>query len=611
MAGEEPIAAHLQSAAELNGLAIKLYRAGQTAAAIETWRRALEMAPDLAEVAGNLGVALQELGLSAEAEAAHRRSVALKPSDPDAWYNFGLALHAAGAGADALAAYERGLALDSRHVGALYNSGLLLKDLGRLDEAIARHRRVLALDPTHLLAREELMFELRQACDWRDLAAIEEAAHEEGGRALAAGRPIAAPFLLVTRSSDAPAHLRNAQLWALRRFARIEPMSAVPRTPDRGGRITVGYLSSDFHDHATAHLLGRLFALHDRDRFRIHAYSYGPDDGSAWRQRLVGDCDAFVGLEGLGDAAAAQRIRDDGVDILVDLKGWTQGSRLGICARRPAPLQVAYLGFPGTSGVPFIDYAIVDRVVAPPGDDAVFSEKLVRMPHSYQVNETASQISADGPTRAEVALPGRGIVFASFNQPYKIEPELFDVWAHVLAELSGAVLWLLDTGELARANLRREAAARGIDPGRLVFAPRWPKDRHLARLPLADMVLDTRMCCGHTSTSDALSVGVPVIGFRGAHFASRVTASCLAAVGAPELANNDLAGYERQALALARDPDALRALRARLSANRLTHPLFDTAGFARDLERAYGEMWRLWLAGEPPRALTLTGAAAG
>jgi predicted O-linked N-acetylglucosamine transferase (SPINDLY family) len=604
MAADEPQAARPETAAEFNRLAIASYRAGDLDAAVLAWRRALEITPDLAEVAGNLGVALTDLRRYAEAEAAHRRSIALNPAAPDAWYNLGRTLHAAGTKADAVGAYEQALVLDPRHSGALYNLGLLLKELDRLAESIQRHRSVLEIEPRHALAREQLLFELRQACEWRDLQAIERAAQADADRALAEGRPAASPFLLITRSSESALHLRNARLWSAQRLRHTAPMPPVRRPPRPDGRITVGYLSADFHDHATAHLLGRLFALHDRTRVRVHAYSYGPDDGSMWRRRIVAACDAFVHLEDVDDAEAARRIRADEVDILVDLKGWTEHSRLGICARRPAPVQATYLGFPGTTGAACFDYAIVDSVVAPPGDEAFFSEQLVRLPHAYQVNGSPLPAAAPGLTRAEAGLPETGFVFASFNQPYKIEPALFDAWMRILAHARGSVLWILAANDLSAANLRREAAARGVSPARLIFARRWPKDRHLARLPLADAVLDTRICCGHTSTSDALSVGVPVIGFCGEHFASRVSASCLTAIGAQELITPDLAAYEALALRLARDPPALAALKAKLAANRMTQPLFDTPRFARDLERAYAEMWRLYQAGEAPRPIT-------
>ncbi len=591
-----------ESAIAFNNLGVALQLTGRLDEAAAACTRALELDPNLAEAAGNLGVALKELGRYGEAEAAHRRSVALKPESPDAWYNLGGTLQLAGRSVDAIAAYERVLALNPRHVATLYNLGFLLKDIGRLGEAIALHRQAIEIDPGYALAREQLLFELRHACDWRDLGALDAAAN----RALAGGKSVAPPFILTVRCTDMALLLRNAVAWSAGQFRGVVPFQHEPAVPlsDRQP-LTVGYLSADFHDHATAHLLGPLFKLHDRTRFRIHAYSYGPDDGSAWRRRLIEDSDAFVHLEALDDEAAARRIREDGVDILVDLKGWTQGSRLGICARRPALVQATYLGFPGTSGAAFLDYAIVDSIVAPPGEDNGFSEKLVRMPHSYQVNDSDPPAAREALSRHDVGLPETGVVFASFNQPYKVEAPVFAVWMNVLKRVPEAVLWQLQGHELAAENLRRAAAAQGVDPARLIFAPMWPKDRHLARLRLADIALDTRTYCGHTSTSDALSVGLPVVAMRGVHFASRVSESCLRAIGAAELVTADPAAYEELAVRLAGDPAALAALKAKLAANRRTHPLFDTRRFARALERAYEEMWRIRCAGEVPRAITI------
>lgn len=588
-------------AVAFSNLGVALLQVGHFDEAIGACRRALELDPAFALAAGNLGTALRELGRFDEAEAVHRRAVELKPDDPDGWFRLGGTLQLAGKRGDAVEAYQRVVALDPRHAGTLYNFGFLLKDLGHLGDAIAMHREVLRIDPENHLAREQLLFEMRHACEWRDVAPIRGAAD----RAVAEGRFAAPPFIMLARAAPKELHRPNAVAWSAQQLRNVPRYTHDPRARAQKAPLVIGYLSFDFRDHPMAHLIGRLFGLHDRASVRVHAYSYGPDDGSAWRRRLVEGCDEFVRLEQLDDVQAAQRIHDDGCDILIDLAGWTQGSRLGICARRPAPVQMTYLGLPSTTGAACFDYVLVDSVLAPPGDEGLFSEALVRMPHSYLVTDAEPEVAPDRFSRRELGLPETGIVFASFNQPYKIEPEMFDVWARILAQVPGSVLWQLSGNDLAHENLRREAAARGIDPGRLIFAPMWPKARHLARLQAADMVLDTRSYCGHTSTSDALSVGVPVIAGRGEHFASRVSASCLAALGVPELITADLAAYEALALRLAREPATLAALKAELAANRRTYPLFDTARFTRDVERAYAEMWRRYQAGEAPRALTL------
>ncbi len=370
--------------------------------------------------------------------------------------------------------------------------------------------------------------------------------------------------------------------------------------------LRIGYLSSDFQDHATAHLMLGLFGAHDRTKVSVHAYSCGDDDGSAYRARVVDDCDAFVDLAGVDTIAAARRIHDDGIDILVDLKGYTRRHRLDIAALRPATVQVAWLGFPGTSGADFFDYIVTDDIVTPPEDAGAYSEAFAVMPHCYQVNNRAQSI-AEGPmSRSDVGLPEDAVVLASFNNTYKLEPVMFAAWMELLRELPNAVLWLLPNNPLAIENLRREALDAGVEPDRPVFADMLPKAEHLKRAGLADLALDTRIYNGHTTTSDMLWAGVPVVTLRGAHFASRVSASLLTAFGLGELITETIDDYKVLAGELARSPDRLSDLRTRVARPRVESPLFDTGCFARDLETAFAEMWRRYENGETPKRLAVS-----
>ncbi|TAN54930.1 MAG: hypothetical protein EPN20_20950, partial [Magnetospirillum sp.] len=344
---------------------------------------------------------------------------------------------------------------------------------------------------------------------------------------------------------------------------------------------------------------------HDRDRFRITAYSCGEDDGSAMRRRLEGAFDRFVDLCPVDDAEAVRRIHGDEVDILVDLTGYTTGTRTAILAARPAPVQVNYLGFPGTMGADFIDYIIVDSIVAPPDQQPNFAERLVRLPHSYQANDTRRPIAAQRPSRSECGLPERGFVFCCFNNTFKITPILFDVWMRLLAMVPGSVLWLFQANDKVGDRLKAEAARRGVDPARLIFAARRDLPDHLARHDCADLFLDTLPYNAHTTASDALWAGLPVLTCRGGTFAGRVAASLLSAVGLPELITESREEYESLALALARDPARLAALRQKLRQNRHAAPLFDSAGFTRDLEAAYSRMWDTWCAGRCPEAFAV------
>ena len=368
-----------------------------------------------------------------------------------------------------------------------------------------------------------------------------------------------------------------------------------------GGRIRLGYLSNDFHQHATALLLVETLEAHDRGRFELHAYSYGADDGQGMRQRLQACFDGFHDIAALDDAAAARAIHADGIQILVDLKGYTAATRTALLAYRPAPLQVSYLGYPGTLGGGFSDYLISDAFITPPAAAADYSEALACLPHSYQPHGRHANAAAS-PSRAAAGLPDAGLVFCCFNQAWKFTPAVFHLWCGLLAQVPGSVLWLLQD-DRAEGNLRREAMARGVAPHRLVFAPALPQAAHLARLALADLVLDTAPYNAHTTASDALWAGVPLVTCAGDTFAGRVAGSLLHAVGLPQLVTHSLAAYADLALALAEDAPQRAALRAHLRVWRGTAPLFDVDGYTRALEGLFQQMWQRHAAGLRPAAL--------
>ena len=478
---------------------------------------------------------------------------------------------------------------------------------GAWEEALGAYRRARALEPDHPQANAGCLSALEHLCCWDGLDRIRRSVRKATEIALERGElPAENPFDAISRDMDAMHHLAIARAYS-RAIAQSvdrfrESVADLPRSSG-DGRIAVGYLSGDFRDHAISHLIGGLFAHHDRARFRVHAYSTGSDDGSTFRRQVAEGCDAFVDLQKAGPVEAARRIRGDGIDILVDLNGHTASGRLDILALRPAPVQVTYLGFPGTSGADFIDYVIADSVVAPPQRDGAFSEAVVRLPGTYQANGP-QPVSGDRPTRRDCGLPEEAFVFASFCAPYKIEPGIFDLWAEILRAVDGSVLWLFRGNGAVEENLRHEAAVRGLGPERLVFADRLPKDRHLARVGLADLALDTRIYGGHTTTSDMIRAGVPVVALRGGHFASRVGAGLLEACGLGDLVAEDASEYVDMAVRLARDPAVLAAVRDRVTAAR-DGTLFDTAAFARRLERAFEAMWNRHRTGEAPESLAI------
>jgi protein O-GlcNAc transferase len=572
---------------------VVLQQQGRLDDAIAAYRQAIARKPDYVEAVTNAGIVLQELGRLDEAATAFRQAVKLRPASPEPHNNLGIALLACGQAADAVTAFQRALALKPDYPEAFYNMGNAWRELGKPEGAIAAYQQALRLRPDDADAFGQLVYQRWRACDWADY----DAGQQKLLDLVRQGARIPPFFLLATPASPAD-QLAGARRW-IEPLGRSAHPSPAHRPSPQGERIRLGYLSADFHQHATAYLTAKLFERHDRSCFEVVAYSYGPDDAGPMRQRLMDGFDRFVDVRPLSHGQAAARIHADAIDILVDLKGHTLNARTAILAGRPAPVQVNYLGYPGTMGADFIDYIVVDRFVAPHGQQAFFSEKLVELTGCYQPNDTKRAIVA-APSRRDCGLPPDGFVFCCFNNSYKIAPAFFDIWMRLLRQVPGSVLWLLESNPLARRNLRREAETRGVDPVRLVFAPIKPIAEHLARHRHADLFLDTLPCNAHTTASDALWAGLPVLTCAGETFAGRVAASLLAAVGLPELIATSLETYEQLALDLARSPQLLRDLRDRLKANRDTSALFDLPAYVRNIEAAYARMWEIWCAGEKP-----------
>jgi len=575
---------------------VVLAQQGRLDDAVDAYGQAVALRPDYLEAATNAGIALQELGRLDEAAAAFEHAAKLRPHAPEPCNNLGIALLARGQPAEAVTAFQRALALKPDYAQAFYNLGNAWRELGKPEGAIAAYGQALRLRPDDAEAFSQLVYQRWRACDWSDYAAGQQKLRD-----LVRQSARVPPFFLLATDASPAEQLMCARRW-VEPFARAAP-PALPVHAPRQERIRLGYLSADFQQHATAHLAAELFERHDRARFEILAYSYGLDDAGPMRQRLERAFDRFIDIRPLSHLQAAQRIHADTVDILIDLKGHTLNARTATLAARPAPVQVNYLGYPGTMGAEFIDYVIVDGVVVPPGEQTYFAEKLVTLPGCYQPN--AARLAAAAPSRRDCGLPADAFVFCCFNNSYKITPAFFDIWARLLKRAPGAVLWLLESNDLARRNLRREAEQRGIDPDRLVFAPVAPIAEHLARHRHADLFLDTLPCNAHTTASDALWAGLPVITCPGATFAGRVAASAVAAAGLPELIAPSLEAYERLAVDLARTPARLRELRERLEKNRATAPLFDIAGYTRNLETAYARMWDAWRGGQAPAAFAV------
>jgi predicted O-linked N-acetylglucosamine transferase (SPINDLY family) len=567
--------------------------------ALASYERALSLRPEV-NTLNNCGNALRALKRYDAALAAYQRVLSLQPDHAEALNGRGIVLQALGQPEQALASYDRALQLRPAYSDALNNRGTALRDLRRYRDAASCFRKLLEVAPNYNYAPGALLHAQLHCCDWDGYS-------QQAERVIVsstAGKRADLPFSFLS-ACDSPA----AQLQCARGFVadRCPPVATPIWRGERyaHNRIRVAYVSADFHAHATSYLMAGLFERHDRERFEITAISFGPEDGSAMRARLRRAFDRFVDVRSMSDAAVAQLLRDSEIDIAVDLKGFTIDSRLEIFAHRPTPIQVNYLGYPGTVGSPYIDYIVADQEVIPPADQGHYAEQVAYLPDCYQVNDSARAIAARTPGRAEVGLPPAGFVFCCFNNNYKITPLVFDIWMRLLRQVPGSVLWLFEANEVAAGNLRREAERRGVQLERLVFAPRLPLEEHLARQRLADLFLDTLPVNAHTTASDALWAGVPVLTCQGQAFAARVAGSLLKAVDLPQLVTKSLEEYEQRALELATNPTLLGDIRAQLAASRSHTPLFDTARCCRHLESAYLTMWQRYQRGESPAGFTV------
>lgn len=563
--------------------------------ALASCDRALALTPDFPEALHNRAAALCALMRNEEAIASCDRALALDPGYADALNTRGVALHALGRLDAALASFDRALARAPDMAMALQNRGIALALLRRHEDAARDLARALALAPDLAFAPGQLLHSRMLCCDWRDY----DGARSRIIAAARAGARVVDPFALLGLTDSAQDQLCCARTWvAARTPATLAPLWTGERyTHDR---IRIAYLSADLHEHALAHLMAGVFEQHDRSRFEVMAASFGPAAPDGMRSRLAAAFERFVDVRRRSDREVAALLREWEVDVAVDLTGHTQGGRAAILALRPAPVQVNYLGYPGTMGAGYIDYILADAFVIPAAQRAGYAESVVTLPDSFQANDAQRPLAAQSPSRAALGLPGDGFVYCSFNNSNKITPAMFDVWMRVLRGIEGSVLWLLGGNAAVERNLRNEARARGVDPARLVFAPRLAYAEHLARYRAADLFLDTLPFNGGATASDALWAGLPVLTCAGQAFAARMAGSLLRAVGLPELVTHDLAAYERVALRLARAAGELAAVKARLAQHRTTSSLFDTGRFRLHLEAAYVQMWQRQQRGDPP-----------
>jgi predicted O-linked N-acetylglucosamine transferase (SPINDLY family) len=560
---------------------LKHYRAS-----CESCDRAIVLKADYAEAHNNRGNALRGMKEYQLALESYDKALALNPGCAEAYNNRGVALRELKEPKAALDHFDKAISLKPDYADAHFNRSLALHEAQRYEAAIGNCDDALILKAGYALIDCVRLDAKLHICDWRDLAvATANLALDLQSRKLAS-----APLSTLAFSGSLSVQKLSSEIWAGEYHPAVFSVADLTKLPPHE-KIRIGYYSADFREHATAYLIAEMFERHDRGRFELIAFSFGPDEQDPMRQRLVAAFDRFIDVRSRSDREVALLSRELEVDIAVDLKGHTQNSRMGIFAERAAPVQVSYLGYPGTSGAQYIDYLIADPVLIPTSSQSFYSEKIVYLPNSYQVNDRKRQISDKPITRSDCRLPEEGFVFCCFNNNYKILPEVFDVWMRLLQRVEGSVLWLLEDNPTAASNLRKEAVRRGVSEARLIFAPRLPLPEHLARHRLADLFLDTLPCNAHTTASDALWAGLPVLTCVGEAFASRVAASLLTAIGLPELITESLDAYEALALEIAFKPEKLADLKQTLAANRLTTPLFDTELFTKHIEAAYTAMY--------------------
>lgn len=591
-------------------LADCLFQEKNYKAALPVCDRLIALQPNVAEFHGNRGSALAHQHRFEEAIASFRRALALDPDAVNVLVSYANALRrlveygsisqallraVPDPYAAALAACDRAIARKPDSAEAWFCRGILFQRSGNESETVACFDRACAINPD-LPQLESLRLNAKLfLCDWsgyeQDVARLVEGVRN--------GKAVVSPFIL-TGIPATPAD----QLACARAFDRSEVLKTAQPEPLRpriaGGKIRVGYVSADFRQHPTTYLLAGVIEKHDRSQFEVVGISIGPQTDHAAGLRIRGAFDRFVDIFLQPYAEAVRQIRALDLDIAVDLMGYTDLCRPELFAARIAPLQVNYLGFPATMGADHMDYLIADPIAVPAQDRQHYAEKIVWMPHSYQANDAKRAISDRPASRAQCGLPPSGFVFCCFNSHYKIRPDVFASWMRIMSRVPDSVLWLMQGNAAARDNLRRHAAAAGVDPQRLVFAPPLPVEEHLARHRLADLSLDTLPYNAHTTTSDALWAGLPVVTRAGNTFAGRVAASLLSAIGLPELITHTEQDYEDLAVALAAEPARLAAIRRKLAGNRLAAPLFDTARFTRHLEEAYRTMTQRQRAGLAP-----------
>jgi len=594
------IDSHYAEAWSNRGVALKQLKLNIEA--LESYQKAIDINPHHIDALLNKTAILNDLKRHDEALASVEIIITADSNNAEAWSRKGLVLKELYRADDALDSYHRALEIEPKNLEALLNNGVLLTELKRYEEALSAYQQALTLDPEKDYLYGLSVYIKTMLCDWSHYD--QQLLHIQ--TKLTQDKKVAVPFSLLALLDDEGAHLKAAKLFASDKFPESAILGPIPKRPS-DKKIRIGYFSADFRNHPVASLIAELFELHDRNQFEIVGFSLGSDDADDMRLRLKESFDQFIDIHNQSDQGAAQLARALKIDIAIDLGGYTQDCRTGIFAYRAAPIQVNYLGYPGTMGAPYIDYIIADDTVIPEANQQYYSEKVAYLPHTYQANDRKRKIADQSFKRADFDLPEQVFIFCCFNNNFKLTPSTLDSWARILKAVNGSVLWLYEGNEKTKLNLIKEFANRDLAPERLIFAKRVPPDEHLARYQLADLFMDTLPYNAHTTTSDALWAGTPVLTLTGNSFAGRVATSLLEAIEMPELITKTLQEYEDKAIDLAKNPHELVQLKKKLQAKRDTTPLFNTPLFTKHIEAAYIAMYQRYQQDLGPEALRVDG----
>jgi len=580
-----------------NNMGIAHKDQGKLEEAIGAYNKALVIKPDYVGAYNNMGTALQKQNKLEEAIKAYNKALVIKPDYVDAYYSMGIALQKQNKLEEAIEAYNKALSFKPDYVDAYYNMGIALQEQNKLEEAIEAYNKALSFNPDYVEARTQKLHQQAHICNWDSIAEDLNLIPELGTL-----EKHVSPFALLSLEDSPDRHLTRSKIYAKAKYPQ-KILSPKDKSSKKSKRIRIGYFSTDFKEHPVAYLIAKVLEQHNRDKFEVCGYSIHGSSSCEMRQRLEKSFDSFTDVQSISDRDIALQARQDEIDIAVDLNGYTKYTRTGIFAYRAAPIQINYLGYPGTLGADFMDYIVADPVLIPEDKRWHYSEQIIYLPNTYQPTDNTRIISDQVIMRKDIGLPDKGFVFCCFNQNCKISPAEFDIWMRLLTSVKGSVLWLLKSNKWAEQNLKRQAEAHGVSSERIIFAERVPQAEHLARQRLADLFLDTFNYNAHTTASDALWAGLPLVTKLGKGFAARVAGSLLNAVGLPELITESEQDYEALILKLATNPTKLAEIKEKLANNRLTQPLFNSDLYTRHLESGYLQAYESYFQGNLPQTI--------